>query len=187
MDSREELLDRIQQLEKSSKLALPFTAVGLIAVICALVYASVQLDRVQGEVRKSEEQRLASAAAVLDAERHLEELQTRLKRLTEEVAAATARGIPQPERVTALQEAAESAKSATRESTAAASVITKLATCEKIVSIRELGWRSGHKSRFCQANGYQDVHNPFGDYSAGGFCYSGSLNACMAKVFSRAK
>lgn len=54
--------------------------------------------------------------------------------------------------------------------------------CTRIESIRALGWRSGHKTRFCIAKGFDGVHNPFGEYSAGGYCYTGNADACIAKI-----
>jgi hypothetical protein len=56
--------------------------------------------------------------------------------------------------------------------------------CEKTASIRELGWRSGHKTKFCIEHGYDGVHNPFGSYSSGGYCFKGNSQACIAKIQS---
>lgn len=57
-------------------------------------------------------------------------------------------------------------------------------TCQKIKSIRELGWRSGHKTKFCtnHEEKYDGVYNPFGDYGAGGFCFKGDSQACIAEI-----
>lgn len=56
------------------------------------------------------------------------------------------------------------------------------AICEKIVSIKSLGWSHGHKTNFCIAKGYDGIHNPFGDYSSGGFCFKGDSKACIADM-----
>lgn len=187
MESDVELLDRLQRLERSSRLALPFTAVGLVAVIASLVYASIQLDRVQSEVREAEAKRLESAAAVRNAEQRVAELQEQINRLNADVRLAASASVPTTQQASILARATASAQTLARESEAAASALAALSTCAKVVSIRSLGWRSGHKTRFCQGHGFESVHNPFGDYSAGGFCYSGDLDACMAKVQSGAK
>lgn len=55
-------------------------------------------------------------------------------------------------------------------------------TCQEIKPIRDLGWTSGHKTRFCLRKGYDGVHNPFKDYSDGGYCYKGDKGACIAKM-----
>lgn len=55
-------------------------------------------------------------------------------------------------------------------------------TCQTIKSIRSLGWRSGHKTKFCMRQGFDGVHNPYGDYGAGGFCFKGDSKACIAEI-----
>lgn len=57
--------------------------------------------------------------------------------------------------------------------------------CTAIKSLKELGWRSGHKTKFCIAKKYDGVHNPFGDYGAGGFCFKGDPQACIAEIEKR--
>lgn len=59
---------------------------------------------------------------------------------------------------------------------------TPEAECKKITSITQLGWRSGHKTNFCINIGYDGVHNPFGDYSQGGFCFTGDSKACISEI-----
>ena len=59
------------------------------------------------------------------------------------------------------------------------------ARCEKIVPIQALGWRSGHKTNFCISRGFSGVHNPFGDYGAGGFCFLGDSQTCIAEIAGR--
>jgi hypothetical protein len=56
------------------------------------------------------------------------------------------------------------------------------AACGGIQSIRELGWREGHKTNYCIAKGFNGVFNPYGDYSAGGFCYRGPVDACLTEI-----
>jgi len=54
--------------------------------------------------------------------------------------------------------------------------------CTKVRSIKELGWRKGHKTKFCIARGYQGVTNfPNGSYrsNGGGFCFTGDQQACL--------
>lgn len=62
-----------------------------------------------------------------------------------------------------------------------------IGACARIASIRDLGWSHGHKTNFCKARGYDSVQNPFGEYSAGGYCYSGDIEACTAKIQSALK
>lgn len=54
--------------------------------------------------------------------------------------------------------------------------------CESVVDIRSLGWRSGHKTKFCQARNYDGNFNPFSEYSTGGYCYRGDREACEQLV-----
>jgi len=61
-------------------------------------------------------------------------------------------------------------------------VVPARPTCQGIQSIRELGWRSGHKTKFCIKKGYDGVNNPFGDYGAGGFCFKGDSEACVVEI-----
>jgi hypothetical protein len=182
METNVELLDRLKGLERSSRLALPFIAIGLIAVISSLVYASVQLDRVREEVREAEEKRLKSAAETDAAEKRLATLQDLIEQLNADVQVAASGSLSSTERASILLNAAAAGEDLTRQSAAATAALTKLSTCNKVVSIRELGWRSGHKTKFCKAHGFAGVHNPFGDYSQGGYCYSGDLDTCMAQV-----
>jgi len=58
------------------------------------------------------------------------------------------------------------------------------AECKKIEAITALGWRSGHKTKFCTARGFDGVYNPYGDYGAGGFCYQGDKSACVDQIAS---
>jgi hypothetical protein len=58
-------------------------------------------------------------------------------------------------------------------------------TCLAIKSIRELGWKSGHKTNFCRERGYDGVHNPFGNYSAGGSCFRGDAAVCISEIERR--
>lgn len=43
----------------------------------------------------------------------------------------------------------------------------------RLVSIRALGWKSGHKTNFCKANGYPQGNFNQGDYRNGGICMAG--------------
>lgn len=54
--------------------------------------------------------------------------------------------------------------------------------CTLIKSIRSLGWTGGHKTNFCKDQGYDGVFNPYGDYSAGGFCFQGDAEACKTQA-----
>lgn len=54
--------------------------------------------------------------------------------------------------------------------------------CKLVKSIRSLGWRSGHKTNFCKARGFDGVFNPYGDYSAGGFCFQGDAELCKTEA-----
>jgi hypothetical protein len=54
--------------------------------------------------------------------------------------------------------------------------------CKLIKSIRSLGWTGGHKTNFCKKKGYDGVFNPYGDYSAGGFCFQGDAEACKTQA-----
>ena len=54
--------------------------------------------------------------------------------------------------------------------------------CEKVASLKALGWSSGHKTNFCKARGFDDVYNPYGVYSAGGFCFKGPSNVCIPEI-----
>jgi hypothetical protein len=184
METNVELLDRLKGLERSSRFTLPFIAVGLIAVISSLVYASIQLNLVQSEVREAEKKRLESAAAIRGAEERLATLQNLIKQLNADVRVAASGSVSSTEQAAFLVNAAAAGETLARQSEAATAALTKLSTCNKVVSIRELGWRSGHKTNFCKAHGYAGVHNPFGDYSLGGYCYSGDLDTCMAEVQS---
>ena len=62
-----------------------------------------------------------------------------------------------------------------------------ISACKKFTSVKALGWKSGHKTKFCQSVGYQDVFNPFGDYSAGGYCFTGEKQACIAAIQSQGR
>lgn len=57
--------------------------------------------------------------------------------------------------------------------------------CE-IVSIRKLGWSSGHKTNFCLGKGFDGVWNkPNSSYDSGGFCYKGDTAAvCRQQIES---
>lgn len=55
--------------------------------------------------------------------------------------------------------------------------------CTKRANLADLGWSSGHKTKFCQRRGYDGVTNTTGggnDYhkNGGGWCYSGDVKAC---------
>jgi hypothetical protein len=52
------------------------------------------------------------------------------------------------------------------------------------VSIKALGWNSGHKTNFCKANGYPDGNfNPGEKYSEGGICMVGpEPDVCKAQA-----
>ena len=69
-----------------------------------------------------------------------------------------------------------------RDKFAAVSPMAPTVACTDVKNLRELGWRSGHKTKFCQAKGYSGVFNPFGDYSLGGFCFTGDSAACQSKI-----
>lgn len=51
MSTDRELIDQIERMERSSKAALPFTAVGIAAVLIALFVGAFQLNRAQAERR----------------------------------------------------------------------------------------------------------------------------------------
>ena len=57
--------------------------------------------------------------------------------------------------------------------------------CEAIKPLSELGYRSGHKTRFCKARGYTSMTNyarsDYRDYG-GGFCFRGERQACTASL-----
>ncbi len=53
------------------------------------------------------------------------------------------------------------------------------------VSIRSLGWRSGHKTNFCKANGYPQGNFNQGDYKNGGICMAGDASICKASVLGQ--
>jgi len=60
---------------------------------------------------------------------------------------------------------------------------TPAATCDEIKDIKALGWRSGHKTNFCRAHGYDGVWNvPNSTFSSGGYCYKGDSEACRRKI-----
>jgi len=46
------------------------------------------------------------------------------------------------------------------------------------VDMKALGWRGGHKTRFCQRAGYDGVKPKPGDYKKGGWCYRGDPGIC---------
>jgi hypothetical protein len=53
----------------------------------------------------------------------------------------------------------------------------------RYVSIRALGWRDGHKTNFCKANGYEDGNFNQGEYRNGGICMSGpEPDICKAAI-----
>lgn len=56
------------------------------------------------------------------------------------------------------------------------------AECVKVRPLKDLGWRSGHKTRFCRNKGYRSVTNfpgsKYRDFD-GGFCYTGKKAACL--------
>jgi pimeloyl-ACP methyl ester carboxylesterase len=53
----------------------------------------------------------------------------------------------------------------------------------RLISIRTLGWRSGHKTRFCIANGYPAGNFNQGSYKNGGICMDGiEPSVCQAHV-----
>ena len=55
-------------------------------------------------------------------------------------------------------------------------------TCS-FVSIKALGWTTGHKTNFCIANGYEQGNFNQGEYKNGGICMTGSdPDLCRAKV-----
>ena len=60
--------------------------------------------------------------------------------------------------------------------------IASNAACKKIQKLAELGWKKEHKTRFCQARGFDDATNfPKSGYRdhGGGFCYSGDEKTCL--------
>lgn len=57
-------------------------------------------------------------------------------------------------------------------------------SCQAVILLKQLGWRSGHKTKFCLARGYDGVHNPFSSYGDGGFCFKGPSTACIAEINS---
>jgi len=57
--------------------------------------------------------------------------------------------------------------------------------CKKVRNMRELGYGTGHKTRFCKRKGYQSVFNiPGARYHAngGGWCFSGDREQCRAAI-----
>ena len=53
----------------------------------------------------------------------------------------------------------------------------------RYMSIRALGWRSGHKTDFCKANGYEHGNFNWGEYKNGGICASGpEPDVCRAAI-----
>ena len=50
------------------------------------------------------------------------------------------------------------------------------------VSIKALGWNSGHKTNFCIANGYPQGNFNWGNYKNGGICMAGDAEICKASV-----
>jgi hypothetical protein len=63
--------------------------------------------------------------------------------------------------------------------------VTSSGQCAKVRPLKDLGWRSGHKTNFCKGKGYKGVtnfpHSDYRDYD-GGFCYSGDKNACLESM-----
>jgi hypothetical protein len=55
--------------------------------------------------------------------------------------------------------------------------------CDQVV--RKLSWTSGHKTKFCRSRGYDGVDNPFGNYSAGGYCFEGDAATCISAIQRR--
>jgi hypothetical protein len=57
--------------------------------------------------------------------------------------------------------------------------------CMKVRPLDDLGYGSGHKTRFCKSKGYAGVTNfPGSDYRdyGGGFCYTGDKKACLREM-----
>jgi hypothetical protein len=55
--------------------------------------------------------------------------------------------------------------------------------CLAVKAIREIGWRSGHKTNFCIARNFDGVWNlPNSSYSSGGYCYTGDSAKCRAEI-----
>jgi hypothetical protein len=62
--------------------------------------------------------------------------------------------------------------------------------CEKVRPLRDLGYGSGHKTKFCKRKGYAGVTNfPNSDYRdyGGGFCYTGEQQACLREMRGQRK
>ncbi len=60
-------------------------------------------------------------------------------------------------------------------------------SCTSFMHLRELGWSSGHKTKFCIARGFDGVWNfPGSGYSSGGYCFRGPLSECAASIASSA-
>lgn len=58
--------------------------------------------------------------------------------------------------------------------------------CTQLVGLRDLGWRRGHKSNYCRANGYEDLLKRIGSgYSTGNYCYTGDRATCDSIVNPR--
>ena len=62
---------------------------------------------------------------------------------------------------------------------------TTQSECQEITPIQSLGWRSGHKTNFCISRGFSGVHNPFGNYKSGGFCFKGEAEICISEIAKR--
>lgn len=61
-------------------------------------------------------------------------------------------------------------------------------TCADYIPIKELGWRGGHKTKFCRARGWNAGNfNPWGKYKDGGFCMKGDVKACRAQIMENTK
>lgn len=84
----------------------------------------------------------------------------------------------------AASQATSSAKSATTPSQPAsgATATASEPSCKEIRPIKELGWTRGHKTNYCRNMGYDGVHNPYGNYAAGGYCFKGDAAACIAVI-----
>jgi len=53
------------------------------------------------------------------------------------------------------------------------------AKCQKVRSSKELGYISGHETKFCVSKGYERL---FHTKKSEGFCFTGNKEACMAAV-----
>jgi hypothetical protein len=83
------VLSDIQRLERSSRTALPFTAIGLLAVLGSIYFSAMELRQTRAETEDSERQLVAIRAQAEERTQAVKEAESQLQKIREQISLLT--------------------------------------------------------------------------------------------------